>query len=212
MIDHVIVGEIATNCWIVPLDGESGGCALIDPGADPQTIIARLQRQGYRPVYILLTHAHFDHIAALPDLAASYGGVEIAIHREEAGRLGPESHEIHRRDFAAAGNVSYVDSLWKPMPPPTRLLAEGDRIGPFKVLHLPGHSPGSSGFLLEEEKLLFSGDTLFKAGIGRTDLPGGDWDTLRRTLERLFAMDGDIRVHPGHGPVTTIGGEKGYTW
>jgi glyoxylase-like metal-dependent hydrolase (beta-lactamase superfamily II) len=65
---------------------------------------------------------------------------------------------------------------------------------------------------LEEEKLLFSGDTLFKAGIGRTDLPGGDWDKLQQTLERLFTMDGDIRVHPGHGPVTTIGGEKGYKW
>lgn len=213
MIDRVIVGEIATNCWIVPLDGENGGCALIDPGADPQTIIARLHRLNYRPQYIVLTHAHFDHIAALPGLAAAYGGVEIAIHREEAERLGPESREIHRRDFAAAtGNVSYVDSLWEPMPSPTMLLAEGDRIGPFKVLHLPGHSPGSSGFLLEEEKLLFSGDTLFKAGIGRTDLPGGDWDKLQQTLERLFTMDGDIRVHPGHGPVTTIGGEKGYKW
>ncbi|MDR2185658.1 MAG: MBL fold metallo-hydrolase [Treponema sp.] len=212
MIDRIIVGEIATNCWIVPLPGESGGCALIDPGADPQTIIARLRRLNYRPQYIVLTHAHFDHIAALPDLAAAYEGAEIAIHREEAARLGPESREIHRRDFAAAGNASYVDSLWKPMPSPARLLAEGDRIGPFKVLHLPGHSPGSSGFLLEEEKLLFSGDTLFKAGIGRTDLPGGDWDKLQRTLERLFAMDGSIRVHPGHGPVTTIGAEKGYRW
>jgi glyoxylase-like metal-dependent hydrolase (beta-lactamase superfamily II) len=211
MVDHVIVGEIATNCWIVSPDGEEG-CTLIDPGGDPPAIIARLRRLNYRPRYIVLTHAHFDHIAALPDLAAAYEDAEIAIHREEAERLGPGSYELHRKDFAAAaGNAVYVDSLWKPMPFPARLLAEGDRIGPFRVLHLPGHSPGSSGYLLEEEKLLFSGDTLFRGGIGRTDLPGGDWDALQQTLKRLFAMDGDIRVCPGHGPVTTIGREKGNT-
>jgi glyoxylase-like metal-dependent hydrolase (beta-lactamase superfamily II) len=224
MIDHVVVGEIATNCWLLPLDaGEPGPetsagalreCLVIDPGADAGVIIARLKRRKLFPRYILLTHGHFDHIAALPDLAAAYGGEpEIAIHRDEAERLGPGSYEIHRRDFAdASGNAAYVDALWKPMPPPRRLLSEGDRIGPFRVLHLPGHSPGSAGFYLEEEKLLFSGDTLFRAGIGRTDLPGGDWNRLRESLKRLFAMDGDITVYPGHGPATTLAAERGHRW
>ncbi|MDR2111238.1 MAG: MBL fold metallo-hydrolase [Spirochaetaceae bacterium] len=215
-IEHIIVGAIATNCWIIPLAPFTGGaaeCALIDPGADSAAIIARLKRQNLRPRYILLTHSHFDHIAALPDLAAAYGeALEIAIHRAEAERLGPESREIHRRDFAAAGDPAYVDILWKPMPCPTRLLSEGDAAGPFRVLHLPGHSPGSAGFLLEKEKLLFSGDTLFRAGIGRTDLPGGDWNDLRKSLGRLFAMDGDIRVYPGHGPVTSLAAERWYGW
>jgi glyoxylase-like metal-dependent hydrolase (beta-lactamase superfamily II) len=225
MIDHVIVGAIATNCWIVPLDetGEGGQagdripegpCAVIDPGADAAAIIARLKRLRLRPRYILLTHGHFDHIAALPDLAAAYGGeaLEIAIHRDEADKLGPEAYRVHRRDFAAAGDAAYVDALWKPLPSPTRLLDEGDAAGPFRVLHLPGHSPGSAGFFLAEKKYLFSGDTLFRAGMGRTDLPGGDWTKLRESLKRLFAMDGDIRVYPGHGPDTTIGAERGYAW
>jgi glyoxylase-like metal-dependent hydrolase (beta-lactamase superfamily II) len=223
MIDQVIVGAIATNCWIIPLDetGERAGaqspegrCAVIDPGADAAVIIARLKRLRLRPRYILLTHGHFDHIAALPDLAAAYGGeeLEIAIHRDEADKLGPASYTIHRRDFAVAGDAAYVDALWKPLPAPTRLLDEGDETGPFRVLHLPGHSPGSAGFLLAEKKRLFSGDTLFRASMGRTDLPGGNWSQLRESLKRLFAMDGDIRVHPGHGPSTTIGAERGYGW
>jgi glyoxylase-like metal-dependent hydrolase (beta-lactamase superfamily II) len=81
-------------------------------------------------------------------------------------------------------------------------------IGPFKVLHLPGHSPGSAGFLLEQEKILLSGDTLFRAGIGRTDLPGGDWPALQKSLDRLLSMDPAIAVYPGHGPLTTIGEEQ----
>jgi glyoxylase-like metal-dependent hydrolase (beta-lactamase superfamily II) len=81
-------------------------------------------------------------------------------------------------------------------------------IGPFKVLHLPGHSPGSAGFLLEQEKILLSGDTLFRAGIGRTDLPGGDWPALQKSLDRLLSMDPAIVVYPGHGPLTTIGEEQ----
>jgi glyoxylase-like metal-dependent hydrolase (beta-lactamase superfamily II) len=230
MIDHVTVGEVATNCWFLPLDaGETGPetdtsapdaafreCIVIDPGAEASVIIARLKRRKLYPRYILITHGHFDHIAALPDLAAAYGGerpLEIAIHRDEAERLGPGSYQIHQRDFAdAAGNAAYVDALWKPMPAPTRLLSEGDTIGPFRVLHLPGHSPGSAGFLLEEQKLLFSGDTLFRAGIGRTDLAGGDWNRLRESLKRLFAMDGDTAVYPGHGPATTLAAERGYRW
>jgi glyoxylase-like metal-dependent hydrolase (beta-lactamase superfamily II) len=216
MIDHIVVGEIATNCWIIPLDAPASplrDCAVVDPGADAAAIQARLKRLKLRPRYILLTHAHFDHIAALPDLAAAGGGeLEIAIHRDEADKLGPGAYELHRRDFTAAGGAAYVDALWKPLPSPTRLLDEGDSVGPFTVLHLPGHSPGSAGFFLPGEKRLFSGDTLFRAGIGRTDLPGGDWGRLRESLKRLFAMDGAIRVYPGHGPATTIAAERNGGW
>ncbi|MDR2758151.1 MAG: MBL fold metallo-hydrolase [Spirochaetaceae bacterium] len=220
MIDHILVGAIATNCWILPVsvpgEPELGKTEpqegiVIDPGADAPAIIARLRRLHLRPRYIILTHGHFDHIAALPDLIQAFeesGPPEIAIHRDDKNYLGPNAYEIHQQSFAVAGGADYVDALWQDLPAPTRLLSEGDTIGPFKVLHLPGHSPGSAGFLLEREKILFSGDTLFKAGIGRTDLPGGDWQVLQKSLDRLLALDQAITVYPGHGPLTSIGEEQ----
>jgi glyoxylase-like metal-dependent hydrolase (beta-lactamase superfamily II) len=219
MINHILVGPIATNCWILPLPypEKSGETELqdgivVDPGADAPAIIARLQRLRLRPRYIILTHGHFDHIAALPELVRAFAGsgpLDIGIHRDDENYLGPNAYAVHRESFsAAAGDAGYVDELWQDMPSPTRLLAEGDNIGPFKVLHLPGHSPGSAGFLLEQEKILLSGDTLFKAGIGRTDLPGGDWPAIQKSLDRLLSLDPAIAVYPGHGPITSIGEEK----
>jgi glyoxylase-like metal-dependent hydrolase (beta-lactamase superfamily II) len=100
-----------------------------------------------------------------------------------------------------------VDALWEDMPSPAVELSEGDTIGPFRVLHLPGHTPGSVAFYDEGAKVLFSGDTLFRGDYGRTDLPGGDTAKIMASLYRLFTLDKDIRVYPGHGPATTIGAE-----
>ncbi|MDR1278723.1 MAG: MBL fold metallo-hydrolase, partial [Treponema sp.] len=198
LFTHITVGEIATNCWIYPLDHRE--CVLIDPGAEPDRILARLKTLKLKPAYILLTHGHFDHIAALPRLAAAFSPA-IAIHRDDAEYLGPGSYQVHCRSFTvAAGNAAYVDALWEDMPSPTVVLSEGDTIGPFRVLHLPGHTPGSAAFYDETAKVLFSGDTLFRGDYGRTDLPGGDAAKIMESLKRLFAMDKDIRVYPGHGP------------
>jgi glyoxylase-like metal-dependent hydrolase (beta-lactamase superfamily II) len=205
LVNQLVVRELQTNCWITTLSGAD--CVVIDPGGDGELILERLKKLSLSPKYFVLTHAHFDHLAALPFLAAAFPEAGIAIHREEADKLGARALEQHRRDFNAVGYASYVETLWEPMPDATLLLSDGDALGSFTVMHLPGHSPGSIALYNEAEKNLFSGDTLFRGGVGRTDLPGGDEAALYQSLRRLCAMDGDINVYPGHGPMTTIGRE-----
>ena len=207
-IIQLIVGQIETNCWIYQL-GEKEA-AIIDPGDEAGLIITSLKKLSLVPKFILLTHGHFDHIAALPQLAQAFAENNplIAIHRLDAEYLGPGAYASHSVSMRAVmGSTSFLDALWNDMPPPGRLLEEGDTIGPFTVLHLPGHTPGSAAFWDKEENALFSGDTLFEGTYGRTDLPGGSDEVIFASLRRLFSMDANIEVYPGHGRKTTIGKE-----
>ena len=216
-IHHITVGALSTNCWIYPLDKDGtdpwSACAVIDPGEEGSQIIARLDQLKLFPKYILLTHGHFDHIGAVPALAAEYGKrqtgkCEIAIHAADTEYMGPDSYPVHCRSISfVMGHAGYIDALWENMPLPDTILAEGDTIGPFTVLHLPGHTPGSIGLWDKKTGALFSGDTLFCGNYGRTDLPGGSEAQLFASLKRLFALDGGIQVYPGHGPATSIGHE-----
>ena len=204
-IIQLTVGPIETNCWIYQY-GEKDA-AVIDPGDEAEEIISALKELDLFPRYILLTHGHFDHITAVPQLR-KYADSKIAVHRLDSEYLGPNSHSIHAASIKAAmGSQQIIDSLWKEMPPADVLLEDGDLIGPFTVLHLPGHTTGSAAFWDKEDGVLFTGDTLFEDGWGRTDLPGGNEAQLRESLERLFKMDHSIKVYPGHGELTTIGRE-----
>jgi glyoxylase-like metal-dependent hydrolase (beta-lactamase superfamily II) len=215
-IDCVIVGDIQTNCWLYALEdeiNEKRACIVIDPGEEAALIISRLGELNWAPAFILLTHGHYDHLAALPDLLeACEKGVfaerlspKIGIHCLDSQYLGKGAYSVHRRSFAAAGgNSDYVDALWKPMPEADLFFEEGDTAGPLRILHLPGHTPGSAAFYDEKTKVLFSGDTLFRGDYGRTDLPGGNEEKILQSLKRLLSMDGEIAVCPGHGSATTI--------
>jgi glyoxylase-like metal-dependent hydrolase (beta-lactamase superfamily II) len=221
-IYHIIVGNLATNCWIYPLDnlpksGQPAGfnpCAVIDPGEEGGRIIAFLDQHKLFPAYIILTHGHFDHIGAVSALAEEYRSrgteksVTIAIHAADAEYLGPNAFPVHNRSLTAVfGKPVNIEMLLEPQPSPDKLLQEGDTLGPLTVLHLPGHSPGGIALWDEKEEIMFTGDTLFCDGYGRTDLPGGDSKLLYASLMRLFAMNGDIQVYPGHGEISTLGQE-----
>ena len=228
-IDVVTVGDIQTNCWLYSLDENPDPtgrqpCVVIDPGEESELIVSRLQKLNWIPVHIFLTHGHFDHVAALPALleackkgafgpgplpsvlSPSVQGPIVGIHRLDASYLGNGALDAHRNSFSAVGgDPSYVNALWEPLPDADILFEEADTAGPFTVLHLPGHTPGSVGFYDEKAGVLFSGDTLFRFNIGRTDLPGGNFEQMRQSLKRLLSMDGEILVCPGHGDTTTIG-------
>ncbi len=214
MIDTIVVGAIATNCYIIPceLDGRKSA-VVVDPGGDAEAIIARLARRDLVPALVVLTHGHFDHVAALPRLLArlAQDGADapaVAIHGADLQYLGAGSLQPHLRDFKMAGAAAYVTDQWEAMPEAARVLSDGDRIGPFRVLHTPGHTPGSICLYDEAEGLLFSGDTLFAGGIGRTDLVGGDGELMAKSLERLLALPDHTRVFPGHGGETRIARER----
>ena len=219
-IYSVVVGEIQTNCWLYPLEdgpGEKLPCVVIDPGDEAGLIIKRLKELNWVPRYIFLTHGHFDHLMALPDLVEAFGkGVfdqsplpKTGIHRLDSHYMGKGAFTFHRDSFSAAGgNPAFLKGLWKPLPGADILFEEGQSIETFKVLHIPGHSQGSVAFYDEKAGLLFSGDTLFKGDWGRTDLPGGSEEQIQQSLKRLLLLEERTVVYPGHGPLTTIKEER----
>jgi hydroxyacylglutathione hydrolase len=192
-------GQVGANCYIAG-DEATRQVFVIDPGDDPERILARLRELDVRPVAIVNTHGHFDHILAV-DAVRRATGAPFWIHEAERRTLleGP----------ARAKALFGLDL--PPSPVPDRWLADGDRLaaGGFRltVRHTPGHSPG--GVCLLGDGLVFVGDTLFAGGIGRTDLPGADGEVLLDSIVRvLLPLPDDTVCWPGHGPETTIGREK----
>ena len=184
------VGELSTSCYIVWNDAdqpdEAGGtCVVIDPGAEPERI--RAACEGRRIEAILLTHGHFDHIGGVAELAKD--GAEIVIHRDDAPMLA--SPQL---------NASWLVGWNVTAPAATRTVAEGDKITyagvTFTVLHTPGHTPGCVCYQAGE--WLFTGDTLFHYGYGRTDLPGGSMRQLAESLRRLQPLAQQFEIFPGH--------------
>ena len=200
LVETFPVGLLGCNCAIVA-DAGSGEALVIDPGDEADRILAVLSRNHLRAVGLLHTHAHFDHVGASA-LLGRETGAPILLHEGDVP-LYAALREQGRRFGIPVPEPGTVD----------RRIADGDRIAcgtsALEVMHTPGHSPGSVCFRLDGERgLLFSGDTLFRRGIGRTDLSGGSYDQILSSIvERLLPLPGDLAVIPGHGNGTTIGEE-----
>ena len=191
------LGMFASNCYVVGDESSKEGM-IIDPGAEANQILRVVEDLGLDIKVIVLTHGHMDHVGALSEVKEATSA-EIAIHANDAPSL---QADPLRQAFGPSTQA---------LPPPDRLLNEGDTIDignlHFQVLHTPGHSPG--GICLLEEGIVFSGDTLFNFGIGRADLPGASYDEeLNSIRTKLLTLPDDTVVCPGHGPDTTIGTER----
>lgn len=196
MVTVVTVGAFQENCYLVVKDGE---LAIFDPGDEPERLKAAIAATGATPRYILLTHAHLDHVGAVAALQEHYR-VPVCLPKEELPLL--ENLPLQCAMFGLPE---------MPTPQVDRLLDGGEALpfgtGSITAVLTPGHSPGGTTYLLDDHA--FVGDTIFAGGVGRTDLWGGSWPTLKASIEaHLFTLPDHVTLYPGHGPTTTVGDER----
>lgn len=192
-VHRLVAGPLQENAYLVA--GADGGGFLVDPGDDAGDILELLGRAGARPAAVLLTHAHFDHVGAVAAVRAALG-VPVYLHPDARGQLDAAPLAAERWGFAI-----------EPPGPPNRDLIPGPlEIGglALAVLHTPGHAPGHVSLRLPG--FVFAGDALFRGSIGRTDLPGGNHETLLQSIrQELLSLPPETVVLPGHGPESTVG-------
>ncbi|MCX6554319.1 MAG: MBL fold metallo-hydrolase [Candidatus Aminicenantes bacterium] len=187
------VGELETNAYLF-YSAISRRCFIIDPGAEAREVIGRIEREKLLPLAVILTHGHADHVGAAAEVISHFH-IPLWIHEADERIVRSQVN----REFAALFGVA--------LPPPAeRLLTDGETIGSgdlaMSVIHSPGHTPGS--ILLRSGDLLFTGDTLFQGDVGRTDLPGGDAEQLRGSLDKIRKFPPATIVLPGHGEASTL--------
>ncbi len=198
ILRQLVVGIFEVNCYVLGHE-KSSNCVVIDPGGDVDRIVGVLREEAFALKHILLTHGHVDHAGGVKRLQDECGG-ELIMHREDLPLLNMVNAQAQAFGLPEAGNPG-VD----------RFVEEGEGIDVdglhLEVIHTPGHSPG--GVVYKCGNTLFVGDTLFAGSIGRTDLPGGSFETLIGSIRtKLFPLGDAAKVLPGHGPATTIGDEK----
>ncbi|MFA5794288.1 MAG: MBL fold metallo-hydrolase [Candidatus Brocadiia bacterium] len=208
-ITLLTVGPIQACCYIVTgKDAKNNQALVIDPGGDGPEIISRLKKRNLDPVYLINTHGHIDHIGANQEIKRAFPDIVICVHQDDARML-----------TSAAANLSPELGFQFTSPAADKLLKEGDTLSinngslSLKVIHLPGHTRGGIGLLYQpsdkSKPILFTGDTLFAGGVGRTDFPGGSMKQLLDNIKsKILTLPDDTIIYPGHGPASTVGDEK----
>ena len=185
------VGPIGTNCYLL-IDEATNKAAIVDPGDEADRILTTFPLRDLEVEYIFLTHGHYDHTTAVPELHEALPNAKVYIHKEDANGAGTHL-------FPLAGQISDL-----------HYYGEGDKLPlgnlTVKVLHTPGHSPGS--VVLQVEDVLFCGDTLFAGSCGRCDLRGGSFPQMLQSLKRLYELPGNYHVLPGHDTLSTLDRER----
>lgn len=198
-VKTLVLGLLQTNCFLLTSESLPGQCLLIDPASDGQRILETLKKEGLTLEGILLTHSHFDHMSALDVLSSATGAPFFCPQKDEKGLT----------DGRLNGSLVFMSSALTVKTAPQKLLFEGDELflGDEKltVLETPGHTAGSVCY--KTEGAIFTGDTLFCHGVGRTDLPGGSSELLLSSVQRLLSLE-NLVAYPGHGQTTLINEER----
>ena len=198
-MQSMVLGMVGTNCYLL-INTQTRETVIFDPGDEGERIARYMEREGLKPAAILLTHGHFDHIMGVPALVSKYG-LPVYVHKEEAALMADPAQN-------ACAMIGASVSLKA-----DRLIKDNDVLtlagAAIRVLYTPGHTKGGVSYYIEDIHAVVCGDTLFEGSVGRTDLPTGSMGTLIRSIrEKLFVLDDDVTVLPGHGGQTTIGWEK----
>lgn len=200
LLEHLAVGPLQCNCYVIGNE-RTQDAIVIDPGDEPDRILAVINSRGLRVAAILHTHAHFDHVGATAPLCEATGA---AVWFHEGDRFLYEHLAMQAELFGLPAPRAASVSQWGRG---GEVFGAGDVSA--RAIHTPGHTPGSVCFAVDDQRWLFSGDTLFCGGIGRTDLWGGSYEQIIVSIrERLLALPDETVVYPGHGPKSTIGHER----
>jgi len=196
--DWIVVGALETNCFLVYSEN-TRECLIVDPGADPDRIIQKVKSNNFKPTAIVNTHGHVDHVGANKPIKEEFD-IPLYIHKDDLKLL---------KSALQSGFGLMIGA--KKSPPPDGFIKENDTLelgeSYLKVLHTPGHSPGSIS--LFGDGFVLSGDALFRGGVGRTDLPGGSWEKLQESIKKkIFSLPPDTLILPGHGPSTKVSFER----
>ena len=197
-ITPILCGQLAENAYLVYAD-DRDDCFVIDPGDDLDQILDLVKDSGKKLTDILLTHGHFDHMLSAPQLKR-ITGARVHVHEGDAEMLSNAALNLFQQAWCRLPLLPVeADVIYRSDNIETTVCGLN-----ITVMHTPGHTPGGACYLLTDENILFSGDTVFAYGYGRVDFPGGDVKQLTQSLKRIIRMKGDITVYSGHGEVSTI--------
>ncbi len=205
-IDRLILGAFETNCYILRNSEKVKDCVVIDAGLEAGKLIDFLGEHKLNPAAVVLTHGHIDHVAGVAVLRKSYPEIKVYIHKLDAEMLRETASNVSARIGRQPSTLDIIGTDFL-IEEPSIIKEAGIKL---QVLHTPGHTPGGICLYSKGEGIVFTDDTLFANGVGRTDLGGNMEQLVKSIKEKLFTLPDETAVYPGHGPTTTIAQEKAH--